>query len=154
MSVQELKSYFFLWCHSFSCRWGIAIFPGGHQIWFINLWIHEVNPEPFKGSLQRALSKTPWFKMDSTILWSCDTCPPGVSLSHLMRSVATGPRAALCDRLLCCAAVYVESLARYDFKEWVRQVPPEDQVHPELLQSPGLEFWSGAIQTLAVVYSK
>lgn len=40
-----------------------------------SLWIHEVNLEPFKGSLERALSKTPWFKMDSTILWSCDTCP-------------------------------------------------------------------------------
>lgn len=44
----SLKSYFFLWYHSFCCRSGIAIFPGGYQIWFIN---------------------------DSTISWSYDTCP-------------------------------------------------------------------------------
>lgn len=43
-----------------------------------------------------------------------------MSLSHLMRSVATGPQAALCDSLLCCAGLCVESLAKVWF-QGVRQ---------------------------------
>lgn len=58
-----------------------------------------------------------------------------VSLSHLMRSAAGGPLAALCNGLLCWAGMYVEALTRVQL-----QAPPGDEAHPELLQGPGIEY--------------
>ncbi|KAK1191367.1 IP3KA kinase, partial [Pygoscelis papua] len=58
-------------------------------------WDHDLNPEPFKGSLQRNLSKTTQVKIGSTILWSSQTCPPA---SH----VTVTPNEKCCKWLTSC----------------------------------------------------
>lgn len=76
LDLCSLGSYFFLWYYFFSC----SHFPQRTSN-LINksLWTHlghDLNPEPFKRSLQRNLSKTTQVKIGSTVLWSCQTCPP------------------------------------------------------------------------------
>lgn len=78
------RSYFPL-VPFFQLSFGIAIFPGGQQIWFISLCKihlgHNLNPEPFKGTLQSNLNKTTQVKIGSSILLSSQTCSPAICVT-------------------------------------------------------------------------
>jgi len=136
------RSYFPL-VPFFQLSFGIAIFPGGQQIWFISLCKihlgHNLNPEPFKGTLQSNLNKTTQVKIGSSILLSSQTCSPAlllsVSLSHLVR------RSTGCT--VQQTAVLGRNWQKCDLGEQVGQAPSGDQVHLELLQGPatGYEGW-------------
>lgn len=154
ISVSEylcsLKSYFFLWYHSFSCRSGIAIFPGGYQIWFINLCESmKLTQSPLREA-SRGLWARPHDLRWSTVLWSCDTCP---LVSHVTvtsnknwpTSCTVWQTALLCRSV--CGVLSKGMTSRSDSGKCLLRI--------KYMQSQrGLEYWGDAIQTLDVLYSK
>lgn len=114
LNLCSLGSYFFLWYHSFSCRSGIAVFPGGHQIWFMNL-CESISVMTLTQSPLREVCRGIWARprrlIGSTILWGSQTCPPAshvaVTCNEKCCKWPTG-----CTGLLCCAGLYVEALTK------------------------------------------